>query len=538
MAGEFTLSGFFEDAINLGFEAPCLLSQSASSGDQLALTPNSTYFYTVVGEYTDENGNRIYTPPSPQFRVHLASGNNTVTLQGRTMNAIDSFGKLIPGEYMTTNRFVGISIYRTCITGSGLNAQPTVVHYKITNDLAVNGLAPVSSLNSSGFSFPDSQTWQYVDQNPDVVVLGAEQLYTDKGYLPRFPAPAFSYGIGSWKNRTWVIASDGSIWMSGEKTEGDAVWFNPALRYVLPTDDRPISMAVMEDNLIVFCAAGSVWQIPATTFPDATGRNGTLPTPIQLPFNVRCTGHAVSLRSAVAFSSDARGNSVWAITRDLKLVQLSQPVQDALQTTTISGLTVDADQRLHVCTASQQWFVYDQVIDCWFEYELPFFALLPATLSGVAAFQDLNRVFAYDTSSFTDYDGTDRTAIAPDVTLSSINFNTVRGLKSVWEMQLVGTYKGPHRLNIELSYPDEYEEPTTTFDPFTPDPSAPYIVPFNPMVEEAASYGIRFFADFEGVEDPGDSFEVELITAEVGIDRKTGATKLPDSQTATAPNDE
>lgn len=533
MAGEFTLSGFTEDGINLGFEQPYLKAQSVATSGQLALTVGAVYQYTAVGEYSDENGNRIFTPPSPVLNVHLNGANNVITLQGRAMNPIGFDGVLIEGEVGTSCRLVGISIYRNAIEGVGADAQPTVDRYKITNDLAINGLAPTSSLNSSGFSFPDDLTWQYVDQNPDVTILGAEQLYTDKGYLPRYGAPAFTFGIGSWKNRTWVIASDGSIWMSGEKTEGDAVWFHPAFRYVLPTDDRPVSMGVLEDNLIVFCEGGSVFQIPASVFPDATGRNGTLPTPIQLPFNVVCTGHAVSLRSAVAFSSDARGSSVWAITRDLKLVWLSQPIQDALLDS-ITGLTVDADQLLHVCTGSDQWFVYDQVVDVWTEYALPTAALLATTTNGLVAFQDANRVFVYDPTSWSDYDGTTRYGCPPDVTLADVNFGTVRGLKSVWELQLIGTYKGPHRQNIEVSYPDEYQEPTTTFDPFIPDPDAPYIVPFNPMVEEAAAYGIRFYADFVGVDSPGDSFEIELITAEVGVDHKTGATKLPDSQTATA----
>jgi hypothetical protein len=526
MAAEFTTSGFFEDGIALGFEAPYLVSLSTSSAGLLGLTLGARIQYVVIGECTDLNGNRYFTPPSPPLNVHLTGTNNIATLQGRNMNPLASDGSLIPGDAGVTNRLVAISIYRTVIGESG---RPTATRFELTNDLAANGLAPVSSLNASGFSFPDEFTWQYVDQNPDVTVSAAEAAYVDKGYLPRFPAPAFTFAT-TWHSRTWVIAADGSLWLSGEKTEGDAIWFNNGLRVFLPTDDRPVAMAPLEGSLIVFCAGGSVWQIPAVVLPDATGRNGTLPTPIQLPFNVPCTGYAVAMSSAVAFSSSSRGASVWAINRSLQLVNLSQQIQDSLLA--VTGLAVDSAQRLHVATGTNSSFVYDEVVDCWTEHVLPTSTGLIALSGGEVSYQDAGGVVVYDPTIFRDIGLSEDSPVALDVQLSDINLSSVRGLKSVTEFALSGEYKAAHNMTIFVSYPDEVGESTTQCGPYTPDPSKPYVIQFNAMVEDATSYGLRFVVDFDGVETPGDSCELEVVTLEAGFDAKAGSAQLPDSSRA------
>jgi hypothetical protein len=102
-------------------------------------------------------------------------------------------------------------------------------------------------------------------------------------------------------------------------------------------------------------------------------------------------------------------------------------------------------------------------------------------------------------------------------------------------MQLIGAYKGPHNLNAVLSYPDDDPDNPTVFpdpadSPYTPDPTAPYLIAINPMVEQASSYGVRVFADFDGIEEPGNSFELELVSAEVGVDSGSGLDKMRDSR--------
>lgn len=527
MCGEFTASGFHEQGVNFGFEAPFAIEQDTSSAG-VALTKKAKYQYVAVAEVTDEDGDRVFSLVSPPLNVPLSGDNDVIVLAGRMLQPLDTAGAPVDKHFGVTNwTLLGISLYRTVI----VDGVPTAERHKITLDLAVNGLAPISDSNASGFSFPDEFTWHYRDENIDAAAINGEVLYTDKGYLPRFPAPAQRQGV-LWKDRAWVIGYDGAVWMSGEKREGDATWFFPLFRFPQAVQDEPVSLAPMDDYLLVFCRGGeSVWYIPAAQFPDSTGRNGTLPAMVKTTFTNGGTGFSIPVHAGVAYSSTAGG--VWLVTRGLVNQYLSQPIQADIigNGLTITGLAIDENQRLHVATGTNGWFVYDQVVQLWsFWTPATSSAKFPAVLGGRIAFQDNANVWVYDTGSFADNLGGTLFGCPPDVTLSSLNFANVRGLKSVWAMQLVGKYKGAHRLNAILSYPDDDPANPTTFGPFTPDGALPYLMEINPMVEQASSYGLRVYADFVGVTSPADSFELELISCEVGVESRSGLNKFPDNR--------
>lgn len=522
MAGQFIGQSFREHAINLAPERPFVISQAVVELP-LAMTPGAVCQYVAVFEVTDENGNRIFSPPSPPLDVIMNGANNSVTIGGRLLRPTNW-----PVDPVTFKPDYAIAIYRT----SNAGGVPTVQHYKITNDLDING---------AGFTFPDDSTWQFVDTKPDISILSAEVLYTDRGFLPRFPAPAFRQGAASWRNRDWVIGYDGAIWMSGEKTEGDATWYHPAFRYVLATDDQPVAVAPNEDFLLVFCEH-SCWYIPTAQFPDATGQNGTLPTPVELPFQSGCTGFVAPIKGGVAYASApsagsnqvGAGGGIWHIDRRLQNSWLSQPVQDSLDRNVasggvVTGMAFDAKQRLFVSLlGSTDLFVYDEVTKGWYDWRVPTAPILLSAWKGDAVYQDAAHVNVHTPGTFADNIGGVVTGIAMDLRIAFLNFANVRGLKHVWEFQLVGEYKGLHRLNVELSYPDE-DQPVTTYPPYVPDPAGTYVFAFNPMVEEASTFAVHVFTDFVGVVTPGNSMTLELVSAEVGIERG-GLNKRPDSK--------
>lgn len=521
-AGQFSASGFTEDGINLGPEKPFVGvagGQSFDAGIGAGLRSGGSYQYVEVFEVTSENGDRIWSVTSPPLDVTILAGMNTLIIGGR-----------MPGPTM---RVVGIAIYRTALVGGGVGT-PTIQHYKITNDLAVNGAGfTFSSVNGGA----DVDTWAYKDQALDENIVTEDTCLTDKGFLQRFPAPAFRHGVGSWENRSWVIGYDGAVWMSGEKAEGDAIWFHPAFRYTLPTDDKPVALAAMETYLLVFCSR-SIWFIPAVQFPDATGANGTLPTPQPLPFRNGCTGHAVTVKAGVAYSSTAGG--VWLINRALQNLYLSQPMQDDLEPRTITGLTVDGKQRLVVATGSSDLFVFDELSQAWLKWTLltaP--AALVTTWLKNATIQDTSRVRSVEPANGTFVDDTDgaQTGIAPDITLALTALGTAKGLKRVWAINLTGDIAGggsdrTFNLRATLSYPDDSDEPPTSFGPYVIDAGSPSNLPINleinPKIEEATSFVLRVFADFAGVGTLGASYSLELISVEAGIDQTLA--KRPVSQ--------
>lgn len=488
-SSEFTSSGFAEQGINLGPEAPFLVSQSNDTGIPIGLTPGTQYQYLVTFEFTDEDGDRIYTVTSPALTVNLASTNNTITIAGAALKM--------------TQRLVTISIYRTSIAGG----VTTIQHYKLTNDTDPNG---------AGFTFPDTVTWNFKDQRPDSEILVSEVLYTDKGFLPRYPCPAFIQGVGTWRNRTWVIGYDNAVWMSGEKTEGDAVWFHPAFRFTLPTDDEPQALAAMDDYLIVLGEMTN-WYIPSVQFPDATGNNGQLPAPVQLPFANGCTGHAVTTRDGVIYSSTAGG--VWLIPRNLTNGWLSQAIQSSLGNTAITGLAVDENQRVLVSVNSTTSYVWDTIPGAWYQWNLPSSTRRVAEYMGNFVYADDSRVMQHTPFNYADNIGASDLAIPPSWILAPLHFmGSVRGYGRCWAFQLKGDYMGPHFMNLTLGYGDENDyQPQTVYPPFLASPTLSYLYEWNPKEEEASQFELAFAVTFpDGV--AGNSATWELLSFDVGVD--------------------
>lgn len=494
-ASQYSANGVTEDGINLGPERPYLVGQS-TTGSALALTLNVTVQYAIAFELLTESGDRVWSTISPTLDVQLRGTVNQNTIGGR-----------MPGP---TDRVVTIAIYRT----ANVNGTPTIQHFKITNDLDVNG---------KGFTFfsrnggTQNDSWQFVDSVPDAAILSAEPIYTDKGLLQRFPAPAYSQGISGWKARDWVVGYDGAVWMSGEKAEGDATWYHPGFRYTAFGDDRPVSVCAMDDYLLVFCRR-TIWYIPAATFPDATGRNGILPTPVKLPFTNGGTGFAKEIRAGVAYSSSAGG--VWLITRALENRWLSQPVRDSL--TTVAGMAIDGNQRLWITTGSTTIFVYDQTVGAWWQWTPPNGATpsLVVNYQGVGTYHGASSVVRYTPGAYLDNVDGVQSGIFMTLTFSSLNFNGVRSFKRLWAVQITGTYLGPHTLSAVMSYPDD-DHVATLFGPFTPT-GRPYAFEINPMLEEASSYGISIGVSPTG-SPPGQSCAIEYLSFEVGLERGINA---------------
>lgn len=519
-----TFPGFLESGFNLAPECPFFVSQSTGSTGQLGLTPGATYIYQLALEMASDDGDLIYSIVSPPLSVTMGGTNNIATIGGRLLFPLDSSGNPIPDTYGPTTRNGALALYRTAITGG----IPTTEKFLITSGLAPNQLAPISTLNPSGFSFPDSFSFLYTDANTDVGLPDSQDLYSDSE-LPHHPAPAFSRGF-TYKDRDYALAYDGSVWVSAPKVEGQATWWHPSFRWAFPTTDKPKTVGFMEGNVFVFCER-TIYQIPIGDGLPAANGTGALPTPTPLPWQDGSkNGFAASIPGMVVYDSSSEDGGVWAITRTLQRVWLSQPMVDQL-TGNVAGFATDGDQNLYVQQDNTSAIlVYQHLAGVWSVTNPPTSPVLISSYLGNLVYQDSNVVSMQTPGALNDQVNGTTTGIAPGATFAKVTFQPVRGLKMIWGLQLVGDYKGAHRVLITIGYPDD-GYPDQVIPPFTPDPTKPYIIPFYLENEEVSSFTLTISVDFVGVGTPGASCSWELIAAEIGVEGGR-LPQLPDSSVA------
>lgn len=492
---------FSEHGIALAFEQPTLTLQ-ASGGGFAALTPGA-YQVVVVGEWTDTNGRRVRSRPSPPTNVTVGAS-QYIQVAGYMNHA-------------TNKKDLLISIYSTAmVPDSGGGFVPTTLHYKITFDVLVGAAAPLYNDNLG-------TTWSY--NHTFSAITANEILYTDKGQLENYPAPPFSRGC-VWRDRVFLVGPDNALWFSSEPTEGDALWFHPAFRMVLPTNDEITSVsATTEGYLLVQCAAAQ-WYFPSVTFPGADGQGGSIPNAVELKFNMGCTGQALATKLGCVYASSAGG--LWLVTRDLQNVWLSEPLADTLSGD-VSALAIDSRQRIYAFSTPFIG-VYDLVSQCWYEWRPPAPVILLSTYLGAVTFGDGTLVWQQALGSFVDSKTvagvTTALPVLQGVKLNSLHFGGVRNFASLLEMQLVGDTYTASTVEMDLSFDDDdgVVESTT----WATDPTVPFEYSYGPANQLCSAVGIELTESLAAGQVAGQGFSIEALALTVGLYQ--GQNRLPDNR--------
>lgn len=491
---------FSEHNVALAFEPPTV-AITATGGTYL--TPG-TYQWVVVGEWTDENGNRVRSAPSIPVTRTVATTGKVAALAGKMMHA-------------TNKRDLLISIYRTdMLPDAGGGYVPSTLHYKITVDAPTATDAPLYNDNNQAI-------WQFDDAN--VVITANEILYTDKGQLANYPAPAFSRGC-MWQGRACVLGPDRAIWVSGPRTEGDATWFHPAFRLVVPTDDEPVAVAATTESYLVVLCRKTMWYFPSTALPDASG-SGNLPEAVELKFNMGCTGQALTTGIGTFFSSSA--DSVWLLPRDLSAPKwVAQPLADALDGP-VAALGIDAHQRVYAVVGNTLG-VYDMVSGCWYEWSTPNNVQLLASYQGAVTFGDGTLVWQQLSGNYVDTQfQADVQTLLPynmSVELNSIHFGAVRNFASLLEIQAIGDTHEAGTVTMALKFDDNPDVVESTS--WVTDPSVPFEYSYGPENQLCSAVGITLTEGAAPGQISGRGFSVELLSLTVGL--YGGQNRLPDNR--------
>jgi hypothetical protein len=415
--------------------------------------------------------------------------------------------------HATNKRDLLIALYRTdMVSDTGGGYITTTLHYKITVD------APTAT-DSPLYNSPSGVSFTFDDEL--VGITANEILYTDKGALANFPAPAFSCGT-IWQDRAAVLGPDNAIWLSAEKTEGDAPWFHPGLRIVPPSDEKLTAIRTMDGYLIAFCAA-SIWYAPPTTLPDASGANGSIPALIRLPFTQGCAGPSWVAREGTYYAPPE--GQLRLVTRSLTDEWVSQTVVTALDGP-IEAMAMDSAQRL-VCLVAGAFVVLDTRAKVFVPWSAPGAgALLLTTYRGRPCFADGTRVWLQAPDTYVDR-FTALNIPAPynmQAVINFLNFGGVRNYKRMWEYQLIGDVFSECTVTVAMAYDDDDTViETKSFNTGAPGALARGC---KPMRQLCSSMELTITESVTGTQVSGQGFSLEMASFALGIQPK-GLNRIP-----------
>lgn len=381
------------------------------------------YFYQVIYEWTDNQGMIHRSAPSIPVSITTTGSTSSNTVNIPTLRL----------TYKLANP-VKIVIYRFS-TAQQLFYQVTSVTSPLLNNPAVDSL-------------------QFVDTQPDSAILGNSLIYTTGGVVEDIGAPSFN-ALTLFDSRLWGIDAEDPnlLWYSKQVIEGTPVEMSDLFTlYTAPTTSVQGStgltkcLAPMDDKLILF-KKDALYYINGSG-PDNTGANSQYSQPTFIAGTVGSDNQESIVFSPVGlmFQSD---KGIWLLDRTLGTSYIGSPVEDFTLTARVrSAVSIPETNQIRFTLDSGITLMYDYFFQQW-----SVFVNIPAISSTV--YNDLHtyvdtagRVFQETPGKYLDGGN----PVLQGFTTGWIKSAGLQGFQRAYFMYLLGTYKSPHKLSINIAY--------------------------------------------------------------------------------------
>ena len=376
------------------------------------------YQYQVTYEWTDNYGQTNYSAPSLPINVVVLDANDSAQITVPTLRVTAKENTRTP---------VTINIYRTQVN------EP--VFYKVgsvVNNTTVNTLV-------------------FVDTQSDLQIGSNMPLYTSSQVANSAP-PSCSL-ITYFQNRVMLsgLEDPNVIWFS--QNVFDFSQFNS----IAPSFSNLLTIGVdawhgditalgwMDEKLLIF-KDQTIYTMGGDG-PNASGGGNEFPSPSSILSTVGSTNQnsLVVTYNGVFFKSS---KGVYMIDRGLNPTYIGAPVEDFNNlTVTSSDLLADTDEVVFT-TAEGTILVYNYYFNTWSVWtDLPAIdsciwqdALVLARTDGTVMVQDTTN------TNFTD----DGKFVSLKIQTPWLTITGMQGYQSVYKCFMLGNFKGPHLMNVEV----------------------------------------------------------------------------------------
>lgn len=387
-----------------------------------------------------------------------------------------------------------INVYRTIKNGT--------VYYQAAD---IGGIENDKTVDSISF----------VDQIPDEVIIGNQQLYTTGGEVENIAPPAGNV-IGAYKNRLIVVPNEDplSFWYSKQVRANTPIEFNDSFVQRVPEKGGAITaLQQMDDKLIIF--KQDYVFVMVGDGPSVSGVNNDFTDPQIITADAGCSDKksVVILPTGVIYKSQ---KGFYLLDRALNVKYIGADIEAYNQYDVTSAKMIETENQVRFTISNGTCLVYDYYVEQWAVFK-------NIDAADAVNFQDKYTYIVAggeirkENSSFTD----DTAFVPMKLETGWLNLAGIMNYQRIYHIMLVGTYKSPHTLQIDL-YRDFIDTPyeTVTIPVLTAPTKYQYRI--FPSIQKCESIKIKIT---ELQDAPyGEGFDISAINIEVGV--KRGQNKL------------
>lgn len=473
----------------------------------VTVSPTNAYIVGMSNDksFTEKQTVQIVNGFSSPVNVESVSL-NTITFKQKAFETSSSVTVLstqgfsasvrVPTLRITDKQIVSIKIYRTESNGS--------VFY-------LAGNVTIPAINDKTIDYVD-----IFDGVADNQLVGNEQLYTTGGELENISPPASSV-TGTFKNRLLLRNDEDklSFWYSKKVQTNTPPEFTDAFTTRVPERGGDIeAFQQLDDKLIIFKEDLIFAQVGDG--PAATGINNDFSDPQVITSDNGCISKKsiVIIPSGIIYQSQ---KGFYLLDRSLNINYIGADVESYNESIVTSSKLMEDINQVRFTLSSGVALVYDYFLSQW-----DVFTGINAADSAV-----YDNKFTYilpsgeirkENSTFTD----DEALIPIKIETGWINLAGLQGFHRIYKLIILGEYKSPHTLTVQL-----YRDFATT----------PFQTVTIPVLTAPDKYQFRVFPDIQKMESfkikitetqagppYGEGFEISSIAIEAGI--KRGLNKL------------
>jgi hypothetical protein len=458
--------------------------------EQQQVTISANYTNPVTIEGTNNVVGEANEKTVDVNKVASATGDVVITIDNFASPAIS-----VDTLRVTEKENAVINIYRTAKNGT--------VSYQVT---PVNGIPNDPTVDSISF----------VDSVPDEQLIGNAQLYTTGGEVENIAPPAGDI-VSTFKNRLLVVPNEDpiSFWYSKQVRTNTPIEFNDSFIQRVPEKGGAITaLQQMDDKLLIFKQDYVFVMVGDGASVSGVNNDFTDPQLITADCGCRDKKSAVVLPTGVIFMSQ---KGFYLLDRALNVKYIGADVESFNSFTVNNAKMIETENQVRFNLSSGDTLVYDYYLEQWNIFKL---------INGVDAvnFQDRYTYILPNGQIRRETPNTflDNTSFIPmKIETGWISMAGLQGFQRIYQFLILGTYKSPHTLQVEL-YRDFIDTPYQTIT--IPVLAAPdkYQYRIYPNIQKCEAFKLKIT---ELQSSPyGEGCDITGIALEVGA--KRGQNKL------------